>query len=196
MLMARGELTSSSTLKGRPPLRQVPDDFDIIFVEQGRDGCEGWYRARKTTVTRWLEERGKVRLIRLRAEYVAHQRANGNWITRSTRLVEHREIGRPSARKAVRDRRKVPVLVARHAAQHLRIMKAKAAEKVIVTVADIAQQLDEDREFARELENPSAAFRHRWARPRCSACSRTSRRSTSRRRAGRSASVTSTGRGQ
>jgi phage terminase small subunit len=36
-------------------------------------------------------------------------------------------------------------------------LKAKAAEKVIVTVADIAQQLDEDREFARELENPSAA---------------------------------------
>jgi phage terminase small subunit len=36
-------------------------------------------------------------------------------------------------------------------------LKAKAAEKVIVTVADIAHQLDEDREFARELESPSAA---------------------------------------
>lgn len=36
-------------------------------------------------------------------------------------------------------------------------LKAKAAEKVIVSVADIAQQLDEDREFARELESPSAA---------------------------------------
>lgn len=36
-------------------------------------------------------------------------------------------------------------------------LKAKAAEKVIVTVADIAQQLDEDREFARELESPAAA---------------------------------------
>lgn len=36
-------------------------------------------------------------------------------------------------------------------------LKGKAAEKVVVTVADIAQQLDEDREFARQLENPSAA---------------------------------------
>lgn len=36
-------------------------------------------------------------------------------------------------------------------------LKAKAAEKIIVTVADIAQQLDEDREFARELESASAA---------------------------------------
>jgi len=36
-------------------------------------------------------------------------------------------------------------------------LKAKAAEKVIVTVADIAQQLDEDREFARELESAAAA---------------------------------------
>lgn len=36
-------------------------------------------------------------------------------------------------------------------------LKAKAAERVIVTVADLAQQLDEDREFARELDNPSAA---------------------------------------
>lgn len=36
-------------------------------------------------------------------------------------------------------------------------LKARAAEKTVVTVADIAQQLDEDREFARELESPSAA---------------------------------------
>jgi phage terminase small subunit len=37
-------------------------------------------------------------------------------------------------------------------------LKKKAAERTIVTVADIAQQLDEDRVFARELENPSAAI--------------------------------------
>jgi terminase small subunit-like protein len=36
-------------------------------------------------------------------------------------------------------------------------LKKKAAERTIVSVADIAQQLDEDREFARELESPSAA---------------------------------------
>lgn len=36
-------------------------------------------------------------------------------------------------------------------------LKAKAAEHTIVTIADIAQQLDEDREFARELESAAAA---------------------------------------
>lgn len=36
-------------------------------------------------------------------------------------------------------------------------LKEKAAEKTIITVADIAQQLDEDREFARKLESPAAA---------------------------------------
>lgn len=36
-------------------------------------------------------------------------------------------------------------------------LKSRAAEKVVVTIGDIAQQLDEDREFARLLENPSAA---------------------------------------
>jgi phage terminase small subunit len=36
-------------------------------------------------------------------------------------------------------------------------LKSKAAEKVVVTVADIAQQLDEDREFARQLNQASAA---------------------------------------
>jgi phage terminase small subunit len=36
-------------------------------------------------------------------------------------------------------------------------LKTRAAEKVIVTVADIAQQLDDDREFARLLKVPAAA---------------------------------------
>jgi phage terminase small subunit len=36
-------------------------------------------------------------------------------------------------------------------------LKQRAAEKVIVTVADIAQQLDEDRQFARELKQAAAA---------------------------------------
>lgn len=33
-----------------------------------------------------------------------------------------------------------------------------AAAKTVVTIQDIAEQLDEDRTFARELENPSAAI--------------------------------------
>lgn len=36
-------------------------------------------------------------------------------------------------------------------------LKSRAAEKTIVTIADIAQQLDEDRKFARELKQASAA---------------------------------------
>lgn len=37
-------------------------------------------------------------------------------------------------------------------------LQEKAAEHVIVTVADIARQLDDDREFARKLKAPSAAI--------------------------------------
>jgi hypothetical protein len=114
---------SGNIPKGRPPPRAVPDDFEVIFVEQGRDGCEGWYRAHKTTVTRWLEECGKARLIKLRAAYVKHQRADGKWMTRSTRLVEHHEVRAPRRSHPIRDRRKVSFTVARHAAQHLRIIR-------------------------------------------------------------------------
>lgn len=60
--------------KGRPPPRSCPDDFDIIFVEVGRLDCENWYRASRRTINRWLNERGKVRLINLRAAYIRHLR--------------------------------------------------------------------------------------------------------------------------
>lgn len=52
-----------------PRKRPPPADFDVIFVEHGRLECESWYRARRTTVTRWLEERGRERLLSLRASY-------------------------------------------------------------------------------------------------------------------------------
>jgi phage terminase small subunit len=42
--------------------------------------------------------------------------------------------------------------------QRIAELKAKAAERTIITIHDIADQLDEDRTFARELENPSAAI--------------------------------------
>lgn len=54
--------------------RACPDDFEIIFVEKGRLECESHYRARRTTVTRWLEETGKKRLLKKRASYVRYQR--------------------------------------------------------------------------------------------------------------------------
>jgi hypothetical protein len=109
--------------KGRPPLRKCPDDFDVIFVEQGRVGCEAWYRARRDTINRWLGDRGKQRLIDARAAFVAHQRANGQWITRSTRLVETRPTGQTPRLQAIRDRRTVNPVVVRHAAQFLRVTR-------------------------------------------------------------------------
>ena len=109
-------------LKGRPPLRKRPDDFRAVFIEHGRDGCEPWYRASRKTITRWMLEEGAKELIKARAAYVAKQRANGEWITRSTKLVVHREV--PNVvRLPIRDRRKVHPTLARHAAQHLRIVR-------------------------------------------------------------------------
>ena len=54
--------------------RDCPDDFEVIFVELGRLECESHYRSRRTTITRWLEERGKKKLLRQRAEFVKYQR--------------------------------------------------------------------------------------------------------------------------
>jgi hypothetical protein len=115
--------SAQSGLKGRPPLRSCPDDFDVIFVEQGRDGCEAWYRARRETVTRWLEERGKVDLIAARKAYVSHQRKAGEWITRQTRMVTHQDVRPKRKTGPVRDKRTVSFTLARHAAQHLRIVR-------------------------------------------------------------------------
>jgi hypothetical protein len=110
--------------KGRPPLRKCPDDFDVMFVEQGRLGCESWYRASRQTVNRWMQERGAKKLITARAAYVAHQRANGQWMTRSTRLVDNRSAKRPAIRvQVIRDRRKINPNLARHAAQYLRVIR-------------------------------------------------------------------------
>lgn len=67
---------SAGTSKGQSwQSRACPDDFEVIFVEKGRLECEAHYRARRTTVTRWLKERGKKRLLKRRAEFVAFQRS-------------------------------------------------------------------------------------------------------------------------
>lgn len=110
-------------LKGRPPLRACPDDFDVMFVEQGRQECEDWYRASRRTINRWMVERGEVRLIKARASYVAHQRAAGDWLTRSSRMVDSRPVKAPRAEHSIRDRRKVSFILARHAAQYLRVVR-------------------------------------------------------------------------
>jgi hypothetical protein len=114
----------AAVLKGKPPPRACPDDFDVIFVEHGRVECERWYRASRITINRWLKERGKKRLIKARAAFVAHQRSQGKWLTRSSRLVEHRDVRATVPQsQPVRDRRKVSFPLARHAAQFLRTIR-------------------------------------------------------------------------
>lgn len=98
-------------MKQRIPPRPVPDDFEVIFVEQGRLECEAWYRARRTTVNRWLEECGKDRLIAKRASFVKH--------LRDTRRCE-RPRERPSI---IPDRRRVPDALVRRAAHYLRSVR-------------------------------------------------------------------------
>ena len=88
-----------ATLRAAKPLswqsRPCPPDFDVVFVEQGRLECEAWYRARRTTITRWLEERGKARLIKARAAFVKHQRS-----------IRRGDIGKPNGIAQAKDRRK------------------------------------------------------------------------------------------
>ena len=107
----------------RKPTRDCPADFEAMFVSLGRFDCEEHYRARRDTITRWLTEYGKDRLIKTRAAYVAELRAKGEWMTRGTNMIAHREIPRISYRECIRDRRQISPTVAREAAQHLRIMR-------------------------------------------------------------------------
>lgn len=102
--------------------RPVPDDFAIIFVEQGRLACEAWYRARRTTVNRWLDESGKRDLIGKRAAYVRSLRRQGKWITRATNMVEKRKAPKPSQHR-IKDSRKIDPELATAAANFLRCVR-------------------------------------------------------------------------
>ncbi len=57
------------------PNRRKPDDFEIAFIELGRVQCEVFYRAGRATITRWLEESGKRRLLDQRKKFLKAQRA-------------------------------------------------------------------------------------------------------------------------
>lgn len=89
MLMATG--TTELSRQSRP----CPPDFEIVFIEHGRLECESWFRARRTTITRWLVESGKARLIKKRAAFVKHQRQLG------------KGNGKADAAPVAKDRRKV-----------------------------------------------------------------------------------------
>lgn len=111
--------------KGRAPQRSCPADFDVIFVEQGRIGCETWYRASRITINRWLKERGLKNLLKQRAAFVAHKRAKGEWLTRSTRMVTVTAVRprEPSSYAPIRDRRRIAPALAQCAARFLRVVR-------------------------------------------------------------------------
>lgn len=54
--------------------RAVPDEFEVVFREQGRLACETAFGASRITVTRWLRQCGMKRLLEARAAFVKHQR--------------------------------------------------------------------------------------------------------------------------
>lgn len=53
---------------------EIPPEFDVVFVEQGRVACESWFGARRTTIDKWLIARGKLGLLRRRALFIEHLR--------------------------------------------------------------------------------------------------------------------------
>ena len=90
-------MTDGSSFNKNPQLREgsqrmrpVPDGFEQTFILIGRFDCQEHYRARRETITAWLEQIGKARLIAARKEHVAAERRAGRWMTRQTRLVDKR----------------------------------------------------------------------------------------------------------
>lgn len=54
---------------GLPMALPCPADFEETFIEIGRLACQEHYRVGRSTINRWLSERGKDTLIRKRAEH-------------------------------------------------------------------------------------------------------------------------------
>lgn len=104
-------MSMPADLRKARPLRPPPADFTIVFVEQGRLDCEHWYRARRTTVTRWIQESGGQSLIERRAAFVRHLREQGKM---PKAVPTH---------GAIADIRRVPFALASAAANFLRSVR-------------------------------------------------------------------------
>lgn len=120
--MAGGQLTlplpgltpvPKKAVRSSRPRRRIPDDFAIVFVEQGRLECETWYRVGRITVNRWLAESGKTKLIARRAAFVKHLR---------DRRKPPAPVKRNTA-QTIRDKRRVSPALARRAAHFLRCVR-------------------------------------------------------------------------
>jgi hypothetical protein len=90
--------------------RAVPDEFEVVFVEQGRLACEPYFGASRITINRWLIQVGKKRLIERRAEFVKHQRNMAK-----SQMPLHADDPQPEFDNLLP--------VARQAADHLRIAR-------------------------------------------------------------------------
>jgi hypothetical protein len=90
--------------------REVPDEFEVVFVEQGRLACEPYFGASRITVNRGLIQKGKKRLIDKRADFVKHQRNMAK-----SQMPLHADDPQPEFDQLLP--------VARQAAQHLRISR-------------------------------------------------------------------------
>jgi hypothetical protein len=97
---------------------RAPHDFDEQFVRIGRLHLEAHYKVGRVEIDRWLVERGKERLIRLRAAFVQKRNAE---IRRAETLPT---IGQIISRAIpIEDQRLVSPRIASAAAQHLRIVR-------------------------------------------------------------------------
>ncbi len=94
----------------------APLHFDEIFVSKGRLECEAYFHVPRITVDAWLRERGKQRLIDERAAVVRQQQdAKREGLSRH----EMEQI----LHEAFPAHADVDPVIARHAAQHLRMMR-------------------------------------------------------------------------
>lgn len=80
------------------PLRPMPEEFEVVFIERGRLECESHFRAGRNTITRWLKEAGKARLVRMRKSFVAENR----------RMERQAGADEPTPKPPRKTRRKVP----------------------------------------------------------------------------------------
>ena len=110
-----------------------PEDFETVFVRKGRLECQEHYRVGRATINLWLNQSGKERLIRERAEHVARLGRVGRGAVqtygreqvdqwRDDGRITRKDMGKSLAKAMpVRDHRFVNPNTARHAAQFLRI---------------------------------------------------------------------------
>lgn len=96
--------------------REVPPDFEATFIRIGRLACEEHYDgAGRATITRWLIETGKERLIRKRAEHVRNRRRSNAQRDRMKGILD-RAFPVPETRRAT-------YAIASRAARHLQCVR-------------------------------------------------------------------------